>query len=308
MKQTKFTLADLLILLSAISFSCICFLGSNFSSLGETSYSLKYAAISTIVLFVTAILAKTLKKTNKNFKSSIILEGIMLMAFTGSFLYFTNDRFMHFFNVNSNKGEIQVQLRLGISNAKLMYDEYEKYADNRISSYESKLKSVSKAKNMNPIEYSQYGFSGEYDDMYIATKTKSLRFELYPNNYNETKEIAINWYNDADMKTSRWYPIGIVSVVRELENNSVSWLNSLIENSENRETGENSDDFTYSLFITNVKSSFENPQSNVTVTFLAIALVFYILMILSWMVTKRSTKFTSVKDLLGNNSDDINNL
>jgi hypothetical protein len=37
MKQSRFSLADLLTVLTSIAFGFICFLGKNFSTLGDTS-------------------------------------------------------------------------------------------------------------------------------------------------------------------------------------------------------------------------------------------------------------------------------
>jgi len=44
MKQSKFSLADVLTLLTALAFGFICFLGKNFSTLGNTSESITWAA------------------------------------------------------------------------------------------------------------------------------------------------------------------------------------------------------------------------------------------------------------------------
>jgi uncharacterized membrane protein YidH (DUF202 family) len=125
MKQSRFSLADLITVLTSIAFGFICFLGKNFSTLGDTSISITWAAIITVSLAGTAFLAKLLKRTKRNFKTNSILEKVVLLLFTVLTVYFAYSPFSHYFNVSAKKTEIQNKLQTSITQVENMFAEYE---------------------------------------------------------------------------------------------------------------------------------------------------------------------------------------
>jgi hypothetical protein len=212
-----------------------------------------------------------------------------------------NSPFPHFFTVTAQKSEIKPKLQTSITQAENMFAAYELYAADRESLYESTLNSVIRSGNSDRIE--SYGFQNisiSYDKQ-IETKMRTLHFDLFPPNYSDTKEVATEWLQYAKKTTSSCKPIGIVSVVNDIKKNSTDWCNTLVTLSQVREQGEkdsNTDDFKYPLSIEDVKTHFTKLDSPTALS-IGLAVFAYVLMLLSWFVTKRSTRFPGLKFLFG---------
>jgi hypothetical protein len=311
MNQSKFSLADLLTLLAAIAFGFVCFLGTNFYTLGNSAQSIILAIIIIVLLSGTALSAKILKCTNSNFKPCYTWERILLLLFTGLILFFAYSPFPHYFVVSGQKAEIQGKLSANIIQAENMFENYENYAENRENLYKSKLRSVVASKNINPTEYTEYGFAnnGISDDKQIENKMFTVHADLFPTNYsdpnnkNGIKEVAKTWLSDSKNKIAGWKPIGIVGVVNEVEQNSNEWLNKLIGFSVIREKGEQAADFEYPLSFDNVKKHFSTLGKPLPLS-IGLAVVAYLLMMLSYLISKRSTK-TTVGTVKGKGEFDI---
>jgi hypothetical protein len=316
MNQSKFSLADVLTVLAALAFGFVCFMGANFLNIGnETVWGMPHttgcvvmAVVCSLLLFSTALGAKLLKRTSRNFKTFFVFEVILLALFVlfAAFFASKSSPFSHFFTVMAQKSEINSKLQTSITQAENMFAEYERYADNRKNLYKEKLQSVVAAKAGNTVEYAAYGFqnNGISDDKQIDTKMLTMQYDLFPSNYsdtvalNGTKEIATEWLQHAKNTTSSWKPIGIVNVVNNIEKNSNDWLNTLVTLSQVREQGEQATDFDYTLSFEDVKTYFTRLESPTGLS-LGLAVLAYALMLLSWFVTKRSTRFPGLKFLFG---------
>ncbi len=317
MNNSKFSLADVLTVFAAIAFGLVSFLGVDFMNIGNTKvWGMSHTIGCIVVAIVIALLlggtafgAKLLKRTSRNFKTCFIWEIVFLFFFVIFALFFTtkSSPFPHFFMVLSNKTEIKEKLQTSITQAENMFAAYETYADNREILYKHKLKSVVSAKNTNPAEYKKYGFdgtSGVPDSLQINTKMFIVHADLFPTNYCDTinkngiKEVAYAWLNDSKTATNTWYfPVGSAGVVADIQKNSEDWLNTLINLSQVRENGEIATDFEYSFEFDDVESYYTK-FSSPTGLAIAFAMLVYVMFLLSWFVTKRSTKIGSLKFLI----------
>jgi hypothetical protein len=302
MNQSKFSLADLLTVLTAVAFGFLCFLGANFYTLGNVPKSITVAIIITILLFSTAFTAKLLKGTSVNFKPRFIWEVILLVVFTLLFVFFTYMPFSHFFTVLANQSIIEIKIKTSITQAENMFPAYEVYAEKRKASYYAKLNSVISASLNSATQYTNYGFKvGVSNEIQINKKMQNITFQLFPSNYTDPntkegiKEVANKWLLDAKNLTVNWKPIGITNVVVDIETKSNEWLSTLVEISKIREPGDKymqTKDFDGKLPPPNdIKQHFTTVEKP-SVTSLLIALLMWVLMMLSWFVTKRSTKST----------------
>lgn len=296
-KTQTFSLADLIALLAAVAFGFGCFLSANFYTLGNTKQSLVLALIITVLLSATALGGKKLKHTTHNFKTCFVGEMVLLALFTVLIIIFGYSPFPHYFAVSGQKAEIQSKLTTGIDQVSNMFSEYEKYAENRKNLYQSKLNSVVAAKSINPSEYVAYGFQSNSvpDRKQIENKMFTVHADLFPSNYSDSinnngiKEAAMIWLSDAQRVVENWKPIGIVGVVNQVEQNAYQWRGMLVALSGIRENGEQAADFAYELSFEDTKQHFTTMG---TPTPLSVGLVVgaYILMLLSYFITKRSTK------------------
>lgn len=316
MNQSKFSLADVLTVLSVLVFSFVSFLGAYFLNIKDEkvwgmSYTTGCIMMAVLVfglLFVTSYGAKLFKRASRNFKTNFILEILSIMLFVLIAIFFTSKSspFIHYFTVNGRSTEINNKLQTSISQAEELFSNYENYAGNRKELYENKLKSVVRAKGINPNEYSEYGFknNGVSDQKQIDKKMFTVHADLFPTNYSDTvsnkglKEVATNWLNDSKEITNSWKPIGVVGVVKNVEKNSTEWLNTLIVLSKVREQGEQANDFEYSLAFNDVKNDFSTPKSPTPVSII-FAVLAYVLMMFSWFVTRRDTRYPGLKLLFG---------
>jgi len=291
MLQSKFSLADVLTLLTALAFSFVCFLGANFSTLGDTEASLVIGYIIALFLWGTAFGAKLLKRATRNFRTCFIFEIILVVLFSGSTLILSIGAFPHYFVVSKQRTEIQSNLIASINQAENMFAAYERYAEDRISLYGDKLRSVVAAKNTNPGEFAAYGFENNSipNDKQIENKMFVIRADLFLTNYEEMKQVSTTWLADARNIVERWKPIGIVRVVNVVEQNSNDWLNTLVELSEIREKGEQTSDFEYHLSFEDVKERFTT-TGNPTWATIGMTVAAYFMMLLSWIISKRSSK------------------
>ena len=303
MNQSKFSLADLITVLAAISFGFFCFLSFNFLTMGETNKSILLAVVFALVLGGLAFGAKLLKRTDRNFKTCIIWEWVLLFLFVVAAI-FAIKPFSHYFVVSSQKEEIQKEVIANIEQAEEMYNDYKNYADNRLKIYESKLNSVVMAKKTNPAEYQEYGFvEGTEDKTQIENKLFTLRAKLYPSNYEELATANVEWMNKAKSTVVSWKPIGLVDVIKVEKYNLTQWKNDLIEYSEFRATGEIAENFEYPLSFNDVTGKMTQLSSPNGVSILY-SVGLCILMIVSYIVTKRHPRYPGLKVIFGKDKND----
>lgn len=291
MKQTKFSLADVITVLTALGYGFICFLSINFYTLGDTNRSILLSLVITLLLAGAAMGAKLFKRADRNFRTAIIFEIVCLVLLAGFVTLFTYSIFSHYFIVLSKKSEIQRRLEENIRQAANMFPEYERYAANRETLYRNKLKSVITAKNINPEEYRKYGFESNTvsDDKQLENKMFTVHADLFPANYHEIRKADSTWLHNARKITESWKPIGIVSVVRDVEQNTLQWLKKLEHLSKVRENGEEASDFSYAFTFNEVKSSFTRPDDP-TPGSIGFSLAAFLMMVFSYLITHRSTK------------------
>jgi hypothetical protein len=308
MNQSKFSLADLLIVLGTLGFGFFCFLSFNFLMLGDTLPSLFLAALIAIILGGLALGAKILKRTSQNFKTCIILEWVLLFLFI-LIAIVAIFPFSHYFTVSEQKTEIKNKLISNITQAQGIFSAYEIYADNRLSIYENRLKGIVTARNVNPTEFKNFGFiDGVNINRQVENKLRSLKFQLYPSNYKAIKQIDSAWISDSKTKITNWSPIGIVKVMNSLKTEIPSWIIQLKTFSAFKAYGENvPDDFNYNITFNNVTNKFTT-RSNPNALSICIAIAFYVLMLLSYFITKRHSKYPGLKLIFGKGNLDDNEL
>ncbi len=316
MKQSKFSLADVLVVIAVMAFGFVCFMGAKFLNIGNdtvwkmphTTGCLVMALVCSILLFATSFGAKRLKRTSRNFKTCFVLEVILLTLFVLFAVFFATKTspFPHYFTVTAKKMVINSKLQTSIMQAENIFTAYESYADNRKTLYKNKLIRVVAAKDINPDEYKAFGFhnNGISDNKQIQTKMWTVHADLFPTNYsdpvagNGIKEIATKWLQDAKKTINRWKFIRIVSVVNHIENKSNKWLSTLVTLSQIRQLGEQTTDYSYTLSFGDVKTHFTQLESP-TLLSVGLAVLAYVLMLLSWMVTPRHTRWPGLKLLFG---------
>jgi len=308
MDQSKFSLADCLAVLGALAFGFFCFLGFNFLSLGDTASSVTKAALFVLLLGGLALGAKWLKKTSRNFKTCMIWEWIFILLFVVSAVVAIVP-FSHYFAVSDQKKEIQAGVIANIEQGEKMFIEYDDYVNGRTNNYKDNLEKAVSTKKANPAKYDKYGFK---DDISDSTQMNTLMFiletKLMPSNYGAIKDSATKWLEKKKAIIENWTPTGIVEVINKADINILAWRDKLIgdtlierkdsEFSAFRADGEEEKDFAYELEFANVtdKLTKKGAPTPLSVIF---AICLYVLMLLSWFITRRHPRYPGLKMVFG---------
>jgi energy-coupling factor transporter transmembrane protein EcfT len=303
MIQSKFSLADLLTVLGTLGYGFFCFLSINFLTLGDTTTSIIGAVLISSIIGGLAFGVKLLKRTSRNFKTFIIWEWILIFLFI-VVAFFAIFPFSHYFVVSAQKENIQKKVISNITQAEGLFLDYELYADSRLNRYKSLLNSIILAKIVDPNGYTNFGFiDGTDDNIQVENKMFTLKAKLYPSNYLEMKQIDSTWLSDSKDKVKSWSPTGIVKVVNTLKVEISSWSKQLKSYSSFRAQGEAASDFDFPLTFDDVSSKF-NQSTTPNLIALIIGIALYLLMFLSYFITRRHSK--NHYTLFGKKTESIN--
>ena len=293
LKQIKFSLAVVINLLAALTFGYFCFLGANFYTLGDKGKSITLAVIITLLLISTSLGAKLLKQTHRNFKSRFIWEIILLVLFTLLIGYFTYFPFSHYFIVSAQKPTIQKKLNENIAQAQNIYLEYENYVTTRIGIYSSKIDVAILNIAGQPKELEKFGISRSVSvSLPIQRKNQidKIKYLLLPQNFNQIKTNDSTWLTNAQNSVVNWEPISLVDVINNIENNTANSLNQLIKFSEKKGKNESYPKFSPDKPHPNNVNNYFTTIGTPSPFSIVLAFFSYLLMLLSWFITKRDTK------------------
>ncbi len=295
LKQIKFSLAVVINLLAALTFGYFCFLGANFYTLGDKGTSIAVAVIITLLLIGTSLGAKLLKQTKRNFKSRFIWEIVLLVLFsvlTASFTYYP---FSHYFVVSAQKPTIQKKLNENIAQAQNIYLEYESYVTTRIGIYSSKIDVAILNIDSQPKELEKFGISRSVSvSLPIQRKNQidKINYILLPQNFNQIKTNDSTWLTNAQNSVVNWEPISLVDVINNIENNTANSLNQLVKFSKKKGKNESYPKFSPDKPHPNNVKNYFTTIGRPSPFSIVLAFFSYLLMLLSWFITKRDSRST----------------
>jgi hypothetical protein len=295
LKQIKFSLAVVINLLAALTFGYFCFLGANFYTLGDKGKSIAVAVIITLLLIGTSLGAKLLKQTKRNFKSRFIWEIVLLVLFsvlTASFTYYP---FSHYFVVSAQKPTIQKKLSENIAQAQNIYLEYKNYVTTRIGIYNSKIDVAILNIDSQPKELEKFGISRSVSvSLPIQKKNQidKINYILLPQNFNQIKTNDSTWLTNAQNSVVNWEPISLVDVINNIENNTANSLNQLVKFSEKKGKNESYPKFSPDKPHPNNVKNYFTTIGRPSPFSIVLAFFSYLLMLLSWFITKRDSRST----------------
>ncbi len=142
----------------------------------------------------------------------------------------------------------------------------------------------------------------------INNKIRTLHLVLFPNNYRQMKEADSLWLaNTKNTLNNSWaWNLGVVDIVNNIEQNSNNSLRTLINHTTKLEKCESNQTVEFSINSKNpnitsqvdVKSHFTTLDSPKRLS-IGLSIVTYIIMLISWLITKRHTRFPGLKILFG---------
>lgn len=294
MTQSKFSLADLISLLTGIGFGFICFLGFNFYSFGDTRLSIFVASVITLLMIGTSMIAIRLKRTNRNFKIRRIWEILFLFLFTAFTVCFTYFPFSHYFSVTNNEVEIQNKLSKNLGQVDKLYEDYKKYYERQEGKYKGRLGSAILNYELGN-DTSQFLELGLIQNQNISYEVQKRSFidkfkrDLFPRDFNEKRKKDSIYVENSMNIIYNWKfkPIGIFEMIKNLEDVIVSTKEQLINLSKNGD--HKIIPFAPVTSVGELKTLFET-IGKPTVTSMVLGFVVWVLMLLSYFTSKRSNK------------------
>ncbi len=293
MNQSKYPLALVINVLTAIAIGYVCFLGLNFYTLGDKMSSILTSVVIIILLIATSVGARQLKKTKRNCKRYRIWEWILLLLFTLIMVVITYFPFSHYFGVTINKENIQSKVLNNITHAEQLYDKYEDYVNKRDSNYLRKLQTTVKHKSGRPSEFNCLGFDEDSQvsiETQIQTKHSVLKMKLIPDNFESIKSSDSIWLRKAQKSVENWEPISLVDVINNIQTNTDRSLSNLVDISNNKANCEDDLNFNFpNPSFPDVKNHFTEIGTPAPFSIL-LTILGYVLMLLLWFITKRDSR------------------
>jgi len=272
--------------------------------------------------------AKLFKKTSRNFKTSIIWEWTFLALFA-VFAIIAIFPFSHYFVVSEKKVELKDKLSHNVSEAKRLFKEYDNYVAERDTIYAAELDNAIKTAwqgtkkiYIKKTKYDNYGFEeGMDDNAQKQRKIDALRRALsnYRDNenrnfpYDSIKNTALKKLDNAQDAIDSWQPINLVKYVIGLDKNIETWRNQLVSMSKQRQTGEEINNFDDSKIVTNnVNAKLQKKPKDLffATNLMAICWVLglYVIMLMSYFITRRHTRYPGLKVIFSTGRTSINEL
>ena len=297
MTQSNFSLADLISLLVGIVFGFMCFLGANFSTYGDTNLSIGIAVIISLLMVGTSMSAIRLKRTNKNFKTRKVWEILMVILFTGFTTVFTYFVFSHYFVVTEKKDEIQTKLTANLNQVDSLYKLYQDNYKRRKVNYESVLKNavLNFELGNDTAPYYALGFNlnkNVSNQSQIRSFLNEFQRDLFPDNFKNIMKKDSIYVSNSRGTISNWEqkPIGTFEIIKNLDTKIQNTKSKLINLSEQEEEyNKYGPRFKPTTSVGDVKKLFTTPGQP-TILSLCLGFVVWLLMLLSYFTSRRSTK------------------
>lgn len=214
-------------LLFLLLFSYFELLGWMYMTKGEALKSLLLMGVPAIVISLSSFLLPRIWSSNSRFvckrRSSLMwIDGSIL----GVALLFAFVGVNHFDRIFSQRQHIEELYSSGINEARKLYPTYDKYVEQRCSTYKNTLQRAVAGANADNATYQTLvgRFPGHSDDERIEILVSSLHRTLQPSNDN--LQTTFNDWLDKAGEANIWN-ISFVSNVVLMDNNVTSCINEL---------------------------------------------------------------------------------
>jgi serine/threonine protein kinase len=304
-KKTKFSFAVLLcFFFGALPFSTICFFSMYFVTMGNSTNSIKWAAILTVVHTGLAFLLKFWKTASSNFRTNCWLQiGTFVLFIAAAFLFLPV--FAHYFSVSNHKQEIISKADENFDRINKMFSDYKMYSDERIDAYRRNLRATIVGKAANESVYRTWGFDpgrGVSDEEQMTTFVDMLRTDLYPVEFAAIDTTAQQWLAESKTKVTSWKPLALVNIINTVEEQGTEWRDKLVGYSvAAKRPNENAEPFSYNITFGDVTNLFKTSEAP---TGLAVGLfiVLCLIMLFPWIIAAKHPRnnIPCLKLLFGN--------
>lgn len=221
----KFSWGHILAFVALIFIAYVTFMSSFYSNGGIMKDAVERMTVITAVLFVCFIGIQMLKATGRNFDTCIKCERILLCVSVSAFLVILFTSYNHFWNVVTRQKEIRERFTSAINNSRKIFDDYDKYADERIRNYDGSLQGVISAREFDKYNHDECNFAdfGMQKDAYVHT----LKLQLKSADSDTLRVNALKWIDGANSGASVWNAF-LVGNIQEIAKAIEQWNDECI--------------------------------------------------------------------------------
>ena len=228
-KKLKFSWAHIIAFVAIMVYAYITFVGATYLFNCKFWLSGLVTFVIVAIIFFLFVGVQQIKGTDEKFYSSIVWERI-LMVCTIPVFFICLHPFLHTWHVQDNHTAIETHFSNSINAAKQLFDEYEKYSEDRITHYSDLMDQVIGWKGVSGhSEFSRFGFINGHELEQKNLRLQTLRLQLLSSNYDQLKEKASDWIESANRKASIWN-IFLVGNIDQIKSAVKGWESLLQSN------------------------------------------------------------------------------
>lgn len=311
----KFSWGHIIAFVALIFISYVTYMGDFYSNGGNFSDAAIKVFVIDVLLLLTFIGAQILKGTDEKFERSIIVERLLICLCPIIFIY-SMIPYNHYWNVYSERNHIEELFTTSIEKSKMMFSDYDAYANNRIDKYDQHLSNIIKYKKENPLQYKEAGFLGESDEIQKENYIKTLQLQLLSQNKDSLQDLALKWIENANQGASVWNAF-LVGNIDKISSAIKSWNNTLSQVSEFKMTNEpsniqlfNSEKESYTQALKGLqelKDTYKRTKGT-TLTTIWSGFILFFMLLLPYFLQKRNTRATGLYYLIPFKSSNNRNI
>ena len=305
----KFSWGHIIAFVALVFISYVTYMGEFYKNGGDFMSSAIKVLLLDIALLITFIGAQIYKGTDEKFNRSILIERILICLCPIAFLWAMLP-FNHFWTVFSSREKIESGFSSSIEKSKQMFENYEQYTTERISSYDKLLQNAIVNKENDKTSYAKAGFKGTNDVTMKQIYVETLILQLQSQNIDSLKNSAIRWIDDANQGATVWNAF-LIGNIDKISDAIEGWNKVLVEVSQPILSNESSSTKPFDADMTScnaVKSELKQLQnmytqsSGINLNTIWMGLVLFLMLMFPYFLQKRNTRATGLYSLLPTSS------
>lgn len=304
----KFSWGHIIAFVALIFISYVAYMGDFYQNGGDfKSAALKVCCID-IALLVTFMGAQVFKGVDEKFDRSLIIERILICLSAVAFIW-AMIPYNHFWNVFSEREQIESQFNISIERSRQMFEDYEQYADQRIRNYGATLSEIIGNKDIDYSTYVKAGFSGFDDGIVKDNYIETLKLQLLSENTDSLRQAAMEWIDRANQGASVWnaFLVGNVENISDAIkgwNEELNTVSTPILSNENALGGdvaafdENQESYEFANSGLVALRQIYTEETGVNITTLWTGVILLFMLLLPYLLQRRNEKARGYYSLL----------
>lgn len=293
----KFSWGHIIAFVALIVIGYFSFVGFTYLSQGNFLYSGIGCALTLLVYMFMFLSVQQLKSAAHKMNRKIWWERILLFltpfVFVAGYISIS-----HFWTIRTQDEAIVRTFNKSIVDGKLLFNDYEEYATERIANYDKLLTHIVAAKTSDPKTFHAAGFKEGKEIVQKNNMVEALKLQLMSDNYSTLKTKALEWIEKSRTGATTWN-VFLLGNTREISSALQNWENQLKSFSDkemsNEKLGGEVPKFsstgaqTAVKGITSLASSYTRMKSPTAVA-IVVGVVLYLMLLFPYFLQERHTR------------------